>query len=85
MYIFTRRAQLKFYRFAMFSYKARIGDRSSSSVTSDLLDLTQIRLSSIDRGRFCVLMKHRVLLAIQSELKLAKVLLLFSRDGAKSW
>ena len=65
----------------MFIYKTRIGDRSSSSVTSDLLDLTQIRLSSINRGSFCVLMKHRVLLAIQSELKLAKVLLLFGRDG----
>ena len=63
----------------MFSYKTRIGDRSSSSVTSDLLDLTQIRLSSINRGSFCVLMKHRVLLAIQSELKLAKAL--FGRDG----
>ena len=65
----------------MFRYKTRIGDRSSSSVTSDLLDLTQVRLSSINRGSFCVLMKHCMLLAIQSELKLAKVLLLFGRDG----
>ena len=64
----------------MFSYKTRIGDRSSSSITSDLLHFTQIRLSSINRGGFCVLMKHHVLLAIQSELKFVKVLLLFGRD-----
>ena len=56
----------------MFSCKTRIGERSFSSLTSDLLDFhTNKTEQYLQKNLFCALMNHHALLAIQAKLKLA--------------
>ena len=65
--------ELKSNLIVMLSYKMCIGERSFSSITSDLLDFhTNKTEQYLQANVFCALMKHHVLLAIQAKLKLAK-------------
>ena len=90
MYVFKRKSVISEVQFVMFSSRAlatRISGCSFSSITSAIYWIfTQTKLSSINE-RFCALMKHVLLLAIQTELKLAKcfyfAVAIDSR--AKSW
>ena len=91
MYVFKRKSVISEVQFVMFSSRAlatRIGGCSFSSITSAIYwILTQTKLSSINRRTFLCLDEASLLLAIQTELKLAKcfysAVAIDSR--AKSW
>ena len=58
--------------FVIFSCKTRIGERSFSSITSDLLDFhTNKTEQYLQTNAVYALMNHHVLLAIEAKLKLA--------------
>ena len=79
MYVFKRKSVFSEVQFVMFSSRAlatRIGGGSFSSITSAIYWIfgfsPKQNWAVLTDERFCALMKHLVLPAIQTELKLAK-------------
>ena len=76
--------------FAMFSYKTRIGDRSSSSITSDLLDFHTNKTEKYwQRNFLCLDETSRVACKLQfsrnSNLQKCYYFLVAMNTRAKSW
>ena len=66
--------------FVMFNYKTRIGERSFSSITSDLLDFHTTKLSSIYRRTLLCLDESSRVACNSGETQTRKLLLLFGHD-----